>query len=119
MPRHPQHRVSAVDPFDLLFAGLEKLGPGDNAYTHKVLKLLPQRRFNVVVDAGCGTGRQTLALAAELRTQIHAVDSRASFLDQLSQRAAGARTSPLLAAKGSLLMDPRLDHPFLKKYAFD
>ena len=83
--------MTAVDPFDLLFAGLEKLGPGDNAYTRKVLKLLPQRKFNVVVDAGCGTGRQTLVLAAELRTLIHAVDSRASFLEQLSQRARAAK----------------------------
>jgi len=96
MPRHPQHRVSAVDPFDLLFAGLEKLGPGDNACTRRVLQLMPQRRFNVVVDAGCGTGRQTLALAAELRTLIHAVDSRASFLDQLSQRARAAELDGLV-----------------------
>ena len=88
--------MSAVDPFDLLFAGLEKLGPGDNAYTRKVLKLLPQRRFKVVVDAGCGTGRQTLALAAELRALIHAVDSRASFLEQLSQRARAARLDGLV-----------------------
>ncbi|HET9444713.1 MAG TPA: class I SAM-dependent methyltransferase [Steroidobacteraceae bacterium] len=83
--------MSSVDPFDLLFAGLEKLGPGDNAHTRKVLKLLPRRKFNVVVDAGCGTGRQTLALASELRSLIHAVDSRASFLDQLSQRARAAK----------------------------
>lgn len=88
--------MSAVDPFDLLFAGLEKLGPGDNAHTRKVLKLLPQRKFNVVVDAGCGTGRQTLVLASELRTLIHAVDSRASFLEQLSQRARAAKLDRLV-----------------------
>ncbi len=86
----------SVDPFDLLFAGLEKLGPGDNAHTRKVLKLLPQRKFNVVVDAGCGTGRQTLVLAAELRTPIHAVDSRASFLEQLSQRARASNLDSLI-----------------------
>lgn len=83
--------MSAADPFDLLFAGLEKLGPGDNADTRHVLQLLPQRKFDVVVDAGCGTGRQTLVLAAELGTLIHAVDSRASFLEQLSQRARAAQ----------------------------
>jgi cyclopropane fatty-acyl-phospholipid synthase-like methyltransferase len=82
--------MSAPDAFDLLFAGLEKLGPGDNAATRHVLSLLPQRRFNVVVDAGCGTGRQTLVLADELGTLIHAVDSRASFLEQLSDRARAA-----------------------------
>lgn len=78
------------DPFDLLFAGLEKLGPGDDAHTRRVLKLIPKRQFDVVVDAGCGTGRQTLVLATELGTTIHAVDSRASFLDQLLQRARAA-----------------------------
>jgi trans-aconitate methyltransferase len=88
--------MSSVDPFDLLFAGLEKLGPGDNAHTRKVLKLLPQRKVNVVVDAGCGTGRQTLALASELRSLIHAVDSRASFLEQLAQRARAARLDGLV-----------------------
>ena len=82
--------MSPADPFDLLFAGLEKLGPGDNAHTRRVLGLLPQRKFNVVVDAGCGTGRQTLVLAAELDTLIHAVDSRASFLNELSRRARAA-----------------------------
>ena len=88
--------MSAVDPFDLLFAGLEKLGPGDSAYTRRVLKLLPKRKFKVVVDAGCGTGRQTLVLAAELGMPIQAVDSRASFLDQLSQRARIAKLDRLV-----------------------
>lgn len=83
--------MGVADAFDVLFAGLEKLGPGDNAHTSHVLALLPQRKFNVVVDAGCGTGRQTLVLATELGTLIHAVDSRASFLDQLSHRARAAK----------------------------
>ena len=83
--------MSAADPFDVLFAGLDKLGPGDDAHTRRVLRLLPQRSFNVIVDAGCGTGRQTLVLAAELGTLIHAVDSRASFLNELSHRARAAK----------------------------
>ncbi len=83
--------MSAADPFDVLFAGLDKLRPGDNAYTRQVLQLLPQRSFSVIVDAGCGTGRQTLVLAAELGTLIHAVDSRASFLHELSHRARAAK----------------------------
>jgi cyclopropane fatty-acyl-phospholipid synthase-like methyltransferase len=83
--------MSAADPFGLLFAGLDKLGPGDDAHTRHVLGLLPHRNFNVVVDAGCGTGRQTLVLAAELGALIHAVDSRASFLHELSHRARTAK----------------------------
>src|SRR5262245_43969704 len=33
---------------------MEKLGPGDNAHTLSVLRLLPTREFRLVVDAGCG-----------------------------------------------------------------
>jgi hypothetical protein len=51
------------DPITLLFGGMEKLSPGSNADTLHVLHLLPKQAFRVVVDAGSGTGRQTLALA--------------------------------------------------------
>jgi SAM-dependent methyltransferase len=62
------------------------------------LRLLPQRRFRVVVDAGCGTGRQTLALAKELGTLIHAVDSHEPFLNDLARRARAAGVEELVQA---------------------
>jgi hypothetical protein len=55
--------MKSHDPIELLFGGMEKLGPGDDAHTLEVLRLLPKQDFRVVVDAGCGRGRQTLALA--------------------------------------------------------
>lgn len=73
---------------DLLFGGMAKLGPGSDADTRHVLGLLPERRNRVVVDAGCGTGRQTLVLAKALGVRVHAVDLYAPFLEDLSQRAA-------------------------------
>ena len=76
-----------TNPVDLLFGGMEKLGPGSNADTLHVLSLLPRQQFHLVVDAGCGTGRQTLALATELGTRVHAVDSYEPFLSNLAQRA--------------------------------
>jgi SAM-dependent methyltransferase len=79
--------MSVSDPVGLLFGGMKKLGPGDNAHTLRVLRLLPKREFRVIVDAGCGTGRQTLALAKALGTLIHAVDSSEQFLDELVRRA--------------------------------
>ena len=82
--------MSAYNPIDLLFGGMEKLGPGGNEHTLHVLRLSPKQQFQIVVDAGCGTGRQTLALAKELGTLIHAVDSYESFLNDLTQRAQGA-----------------------------
>ena len=39
------------------------------------------------MDAGCGAGRQTLALAKRLQTLVHAVDSYEPFLDSLAERA--------------------------------
>lgn len=82
--------VEDPDPVDLLFGGMAKLGPGSDADTLHVLRSLPRSRFDVVVDAGCGAGRQTLVLAGELATTIHAVDSHPPFLDELTRRAKAA-----------------------------
>ena len=79
--------LTTYDPIALLFSGMEKLGPGDNAHTSHVLRLLPKRQFRVVVDAGCGTGRQTFVLAKELGVVVHAIDSHKPFLDELVIRA--------------------------------
>lgn len=79
--------MESANPIDLLFADMDKLGPGSNAATLYVLRSLPQHRFEVVVDAGCGAGRQTLALAAELNSPIEAIDSYAPFLNRLQRRA--------------------------------
>ena len=90
--------MAAYDPIDILFAGMEKLGPGSDADTLQVLRGLPRDRFDLVVDAGCGAGRQTLALANKLRTTIHAVDSHQPFLDELGRRAHDAGLAPLIQA---------------------
>lgn len=73
-----------------------KLGPGSDADTLHVLRLLPRQQFSVVVDAGCGSGRQTLVLAKELGTQVHAVDSYEPFLKDLRRRASQAGIEPLV-----------------------
>jgi SAM-dependent methyltransferase len=90
--------MNVSDPVGLLFGGLEKLGPGGNAHTLHVLRLLPKQRFRVVVDAGCGTGRQTLALAKGLGTLVHAVDSSQPFLNDLVRRAREAKVEQLVQA---------------------
>jgi trans-aconitate methyltransferase len=75
------------NPIDLLFGGMEKLGPGSDGDTRYVLGLLPKQQYRIIVDAGCGTGRQTLVLAKELCTRVHAVDSYEPFLKALLRRA--------------------------------
>jgi SAM-dependent methyltransferase len=79
--------MNEANPIDLLFGGMEKLGPGSNFDTQKVLNMLPKEVRGVIVDAGCGTGRQTLALAMRLQTLVHAIDSYEPFLDSLALRA--------------------------------
>ncbi len=78
---------NAYNPIDLLFGGMEKLSPGGNEHTQNVLRLLPTRQFRVIVDAGCGTGRQTMLLAQELGTLVRAVDAHEPFLHDLVRRA--------------------------------
>jgi SAM-dependent methyltransferase len=79
--------MNTPNPIDLLFGDMDKLSPGDDSLSLYVLRSLPEHRFEVVVDAGCGAGRQTLVLADEVRTLIHAVDSYQPFLDRLRKRA--------------------------------
>lgn len=79
--------MTATNPIDLLFAEMDKLGPGGDRDTLYVVRSLPRHRFDVVVDAGCGAGQQTLVLAKELNTPIQAVDSYQPFLNRLKRRA--------------------------------
>lgn len=88
--------MSNPNPIDLLFGGMGKLGPGDDADTLHVLHLLPRVEFRTIVDAGCGAGRQTLVLAKALDTVVHAVDSYEPFLTRLHQRAAEAGVTRLI-----------------------
>ena len=88
--------MNTYNPIDILFGGMEKLGPGGNVHTLSVLRLLPQQQFYVSVDAGCGTGRQTMVLAKELGTLIHAVDSYEPFLNDLTRRAKRAGIEHLI-----------------------
>ncbi|POH29736.1 hypothetical protein ATY30_17870 [Sinorhizobium americanum] len=75
---------------------MAKLGPGSDADTLRALHSLPKGHFGLVVDAGCGAGRQTLVLAKALGVTIHAVDSHRPFLDELQRRAEDAGVAPLI-----------------------
>lgn len=80
--------MSEADAISLLYGGMEKLGPGSDEDTLHVPGMLPPGLYPLVVDAGCGTGRQTLALAERLRTPVHAVDTFQPFLEDLDRKAA-------------------------------
>lgn len=103
--------MNEYNPIDLLFGGMSQLGPGGEAYTLGVLRGLPERRYETIVDAGSGTGRQTIALARELGMVVHAVDSHAPFLEELRRRASEAGVARLVETHHMDMADiPRAFH---------
>ena len=70
-----------------LHAGLDRLGPGEDAATHRALRAcraLP--RHPKIIDIGCGAGAQTLVLAEATGGTVAAVDRFRPFLERLQQR---------------------------------
>ncbi len=71
-----------------LHLGLDRLGPGDTAFTKRILSILPELAENpCIVDLGSGTGAGTLILADWYKTKITAVDFSAPFLAELRSHA--------------------------------
>lgn len=71
-----------------LHCGLARLGPGDDAFSRRILSLLPPLVGNPrITDLGCGAGAGALVLAQWYQAPVAAVDTCRSFLEQLDQRA--------------------------------
>ncbi|MBW2455202.1 MAG: methyltransferase domain-containing protein [Deltaproteobacteria bacterium] len=74
-----------------IYERLPRQGPGMAESTHRALKLLGELPAALrVADIGCGVGKQTIDLAAQLGPEAHitAVDFYDPFLAQLRSRAA-------------------------------
>jgi len=70
------------------FSDLEKLGPGDDKQSKKALdKVYFGNEPLKILDAGCGTGVQSIFLAKETKSEIIAVDLLQPFLDSLNEKA--------------------------------
>jgi len=68
---------------------LPREGPGSFDSARRALALMPVLPDDcVVLDVGCGPGRQTIYLAQLTNGQITAVDNHQPFLDQLTRSAA-------------------------------
>ncbi len=70
------------------YGELELLAPADPASTRRALGSIPLSEESVVVDAGCGTGRQTLQLLEESKAPVVAIDLEATLLEKLESKAA-------------------------------
>jgi ubiquinone/menaquinone biosynthesis C-methylase UbiE len=80
--------------YEIYGTPLPRLAPGDGESTRRALQMLYgadlrslDEEFRVL-DIGCGTGAQTLHLAAELGGRVTAVDNHQPYLDELARRAA-------------------------------
>ena len=72
-----------------LHEGLPRLGPGNDESTLKALGFCEHRPSEPeILDIGCGTGAQTLALAANTNGHIIATDLIPAFLAQLDKNLA-------------------------------
>lgn len=86
--------------YEIFDASLPRHGPGDDESTKKALAVLmsqgqPQPGGGAqgpprILDLGCGTGPQTIALARVLDGRILAVDNHAPYLAELRRRAQAA-----------------------------
>lgn len=77
--------------FFRLHCDLPREGPGSDAATLEAIRRLPRLPENpVILDLGCGPGRQTLVLAREFGVPVTAVDFHEPFLAQLRASAAEA-----------------------------
>jgi ubiquinone/menaquinone biosynthesis C-methylase UbiE len=71
-----------------MFSGLPRQGPGDAGSTLRALALVPGVGPETrVLDIGCGTGMQTLALALHSPVRLVAIDNHAPFVDVLNRQA--------------------------------
>ena len=86
--------------FFTLYTGLPQYGPGSDASTRRALDRVPDVPVSArVFDLGCGSGRQTLALARELSTKVVAVDLHQVYLDELEQAAANQGLSEFVETR--------------------
>jgi SAM-dependent methyltransferase len=87
--------------------GLERLGPGDEAFNLRILSRLPVLPNPPrIADLGCGTGAGALFLAAHFKAPVSAVDLSAAFLEYMKRRARERKLAhlirPVVADMGNL-----------------
>ncbi|MCK9580375.1 MAG: class I SAM-dependent methyltransferase [Methanoregula sp.] len=80
-----------INPVFKIFESLPRQGAGDDEHTKKAFSLIkePQKRGGEILDVGCGTGVQTMALARLCPAcRITATDIHQPFLDAVNEKIA-------------------------------
>lgn len=94
-----------------LHRGLEREGPGDAAFTRRLLeRMLAPPPPGRLADLGCGSGAGAFVLARHVGRPVKAVDATEAFIEELRERAARAGLSslvePIVADMGALDWPP-------------
>lgn len=76
------------DPFFVVHYDLKREGPGTDDTTREAIRRLPPLAERpVILDLGCGPGRQTIILAETLRRPVTGIDLHRPYLDRLEKEA--------------------------------
>ena len=77
-----------IDALIDLHRGIERKGPGDNAFSLNILSTLSTLPSHPqIADLGCGSGAGALLLAQYYQSPVMAVDFALGFIDELKIRA--------------------------------
>ena len=86
--------ISTIHDFDFnliceYFLGFERQGPGTPEMTLKALSFIEELNASSrIADLGCGTGGQTMTLAAATTANITGLDLFPAFIDRFNEQAA-------------------------------
>ncbi|NLT50655.1 MAG: methyltransferase domain-containing protein [Ignavibacteria bacterium] len=82
-----------------IFDEMPRLGPGTDAAITKALTKIKLPDFAEVLDIGCGTGAQTLALAKIIKGRIIATDNYQKFLNEIEEKVKAKQLSAKVETK--------------------
>lgn len=93
-----------------IFSDLPRQGPGDKSSTIKAASLMANLPNNpIILDIGCGTGKQTLELADHFGGKITAVDNHQPFLDELYSETKRRGLSNTISCLNADMLNPSFD----------
>ena len=108
-----KHKVIHDSDFTLIgdfFKALDRQGPCSEEATLKALSFIEELPADAkIVDAGCGTGGQTITLAKNTTGHITAIDLMPAFIESLQQavkwESLADRITPVTGSMGELPFD--------------
>ena len=87
-------------------SGLPQEAPGSDEATAKAISMVESLATDpMILDIGCGPGRQTMVLAQETGGRVTALDNHQPFLDEVAQRAMARGLGDRIAIINGSMLD--------------